>query len=400
MPVRSRRRRRPHWPLAGAARSDPATPVDAFVRREAGLQIERDRVVLRGGGVRVHPFGGLGRGDRLRKASRGRSAPSQWWAISAAPTAGSDRHRPPAPTARAQSVRGARGARPATGAPRRPRQATRAASEASRCPGPASRTPARRPPGAARGPRAPNAPRPRRSTPRRSGDRRPRRCRAGVAPHPAGWRSGRPASRPASAATARVPPRSSAATSSSTKNGLPSERAWMRSRAHRRPCRRGAGRPGGRRRAARAGPGPGGSFGVARKAGEPRRHRMAGPEVVGPDGEHEEQALTVEVAGKERHEVAGRAVDPVEVLEDQHDGGVRGKVAEEPEQQAEQARLAKAAADVRRLVAASAAAAVALRLTPRPAPRAVWPMPGNSRPISSRAGPRISSMRSGGRSRR
>ena len=36
----------------------------ALVRRQASLELERDRVVLGSGGVRVHPFGRLGRGDR------------------------------------------------------------------------------------------------------------------------------------------------------------------------------------------------------------------------------------------------------------------------------------------------------------------------------------------------
>ena len=83
---------------------------------------------------------------------------------------------------------------------------------------------------------------------------------------------------------------------------------------------------------------------------------MAVAKVVGPDGEHEHQTLTVEVAGEERHEVAGGAVDPVEVLEDQDDRRFRRQVAEETQQQAEQARLAEAAAGVRRSSVSSPAA--------------------------------------------
>ncbi len=86
--------------------------------------------------------------------------------------------------------------------------------------------------------------------------------------------------------------------------------------------------------------------GVARETGQPRRDRMPTTEVVGPDREDEQQALAIQVAGKEGHEIARRAVDPVEVLEDQDDRRVRREVAEEPQEQAEQARLVETAARV------------------------------------------------------
>ena len=56
---------------------------------------------------------------------------------------------------------------------------------------------------------------------------------------------------------------------------------------------------------------------------------MVKVEVVGPDGRHDRESLGAQVAGQEGEQVAGRRVGPVEVLDDEDDGG-RG--AEPPEQ--------------------------------------------------------------------
>jgi hypothetical protein len=77
---------------------------------------------------------------------------------------------------------------------------------------------------------------------------------------------------------------------------------------------------------------------------------MAVTQVIGPHREHEDQALAVEVPREEGHEIARRSIDPVEVFEDDDDRRVGGEVAEQPQEQAEQARLAEAAARIGRLL--------------------------------------------------
>ncbi len=78
-------------------------------------------------------------------------------------------------------------------------------------------------------------------------------------------------------------------------------------------------------------------------AREPALDRVADREVVRADGQDEQQALAVEVVRQERDEVLGRAVDPVQVLEDHDRGRVRTEVAEQAEDEPEQPRLRETA---------------------------------------------------------
>ena len=86
--------------------------------------------------------------------------------------------------------------------------------------------------------------------------------------------------------------------------------------------------------------------GIPLQATEPARDRMAHGEVVGPHAQHEQESFLVEVASQERHEIAGRAIDPVQVLEHERGGRLGGQVAEQPEDQAEEPRLIEPAARV------------------------------------------------------
>ena len=74
---------------------------------------------------------------------------------------------------------------------------------------------------------------------------------------------------------------------------------------------------------------------------------MPSTDVVAAYRENEQEALAVEVAHEERDQIAGRAVDPVEVLEDDDGRGLGGQATEELQEEAEQARLGEPAAGVR-----------------------------------------------------
>ncbi len=54
--------------------------------------------------------------------------------------------------------------------------------------------------------------------------------------------------------------------------------------------------------------------------GQPAGQRMTPMELVGPEGPDDQQPLVAGVAGEEREQVAGGAIGPVEVLDDQQDG--------------------------------------------------------------------------------
>ena len=66
--------------------------------------------------------------------------------------------------------------------------------------------------------------------------------------------------------------------------------------------------------------------------GQPRAERMAAMELVRPVGADDDEALGPDVARQEGHEIASRAIGPVEVLEDAHDRRPLAEVAKEGEQ--------------------------------------------------------------------
>ena len=86
---------------------------------------------------------------------------------------------------------------------------------------------------------------------------------------------------------------------------------------------------------------------IALEFGQPGHDRVAVRQSVGPDGQHEQQAVSFEVAGQEGHEVARPPIDPVQVLEDQQRRGVGTEVAEQPQHEPEQARLGETRTRVR-----------------------------------------------------
>ena len=124
--------------------------------------------------------------------------------------------------------------------------------------------------------------------------------------------------------------------------------------------------------------------------------RMARRSVVAARREHEEQALLVEVAQHEREQVAGRAVDPVEVLDHEQRRGVVGEHVEEGQEDPEQARLVEPAARVgrrssgRRLAAPDRARC---RAAAGPGPRG-WRRAhrGRARPVGPRRNERSASV--------
>jgi hypothetical protein len=67
---------------------------------------------------------------------------------------------------------------------------------------------------------------------------------------------------------------------------------------------------------------------------------MLAVEVVGAVGDHDEQRLGPERVDHERQQLPGRAVRPVEVLQDQDDGPLGGEALQQPEEGLEQLRLA------------------------------------------------------------
>ena len=61
---------------------------------------------------------------------------------------------------------------------------------------------------------------------------------------------------------------------------------------------------------------------VALQARQPGRHRITAVEAIRADGQHDEHPLLIEVAGQEPHEVLGRPVHPVQVLDHEHAGSI------------------------------------------------------------------------------
>ena len=78
--------------------------------------------------------------------------------------------------------------------------------------------------------------------------------------------------------------------------------------------------------------------------GQERQQRVAAMELVGAVGEQEHHRDVAQVPDEEPEQVAGRAVGPVQVLDDEHDRRPRGQALEDPEEQLEQAALARAVA--------------------------------------------------------
>ena len=135
-------------------------------------------------------------------------------------------------------------------------------------------------------------------------------------------------------------PSSPAMSSSSMKNGLPSDRRWIRS--VRSP-------DGGAPRIA--------SSSVARigriealqvdpfdpaaaiELGEPRQERMPAVQLVRPEGHDQDDPIRPEVADQERDGLAGRRIGPVEVLDDEDDRGDLRQPLEQAQDGVEQARL-------------------------------------------------------------
>ena len=78
--------------------------------------------------------------------------------------------------------------------------------------------------------------------------------------------------------------------------------------------------------------------------GQERQQRVAAMELVGAVGEQEHHRDIAEVPDEEPEQVAGRAVGPVQVLDDEHDRRPRRQPLEDSEQQLEQAALARAIA--------------------------------------------------------
>ncbi len=195
-----------------------------------------------------------------------------------------------------------------------------------------------------------------------------------------------------------APPRRSAATSSSTKNGLPSERAWIRSTTSSDGPPRGLEQDGdlaGDVLAAQRRELDPARLEIALQAGQPGTDRVAARDLLATDRQDQQQPLAIEIAGEERDEVACRAVGPVKILEDEHGRAIGGEAGEQLQDEAEQPCLVEPAAGVRSLGGARRCQRRAPSVVPARAPT-----PGRSRAISARAGPRIASTVAAGRSRR
>ena len=78
--------------------------------------------------------------------------------------------------------------------------------------------------------------------------------------------------------------------------------------------------------------------------GQERQQRVATMELVGAVREQEHHRDVAQVPDEEPEQVAGRAVGPMQVLDDEHDRRPRGQALEDPEEQLEQATLARAVA--------------------------------------------------------
>ena len=332
-----------------------------------------------------------------RKASRGRSAPSQWWASSAGPLGGLESARPGSSerttAKRSWSARRSAGNRTvSTTSPSSACRKRRVPVSGSAC-----RTPA--------------------ATAVRSGsrdlrlgmprDRGDQLLADGAAGHGhdaeeplrrvrQARRSGRRGSRPTSAATAGSPRAARPTRAPRRRTGCRRSGHGCARPARRRPVRRGAGRPGGPPPTARTGRGPGGSS-WCRAQGR----RATSP----PDGRARDRRCGRSGPGAAAHGPGcGRGTSRGRASSGRPSGGPRrsGR-AGRPRQGRRAARAA-----VR--TAAPGQGRCGCRANPRRGvsgmaaftePRAaVWPIPGKSLPISSRAGPRISATRSGGSWRR
>ena len=78
--------------------------------------------------------------------------------------------------------------------------------------------------------------------------------------------------------------------------------------------------------------------------GQERQQRVAAMELVGAVREQEHHRDVAQVPDEEPEQVAGRAIGPVQVLDDEHDRRPSGQALEDPEEQLEQAALARAVA--------------------------------------------------------
>ena len=74
---------------------------------------------------------------------------------------------------------------------------------------------------------------------------------------------------------------------------------------------------------------------------------MTARQVVLAEREHDREPLVGQVPGEEREQVAGRPVDPVDVLDDEHDRCAIREGAEQAEDPFEQARLGEARRELR-----------------------------------------------------
>ena len=151
------------------------------------------------------------------------------------------------------------------------------------------------------------------------------------------FRCGRAARRLRRSGRAGRPVASPAARSSSAKNGLPSDRRAMRSTsagAAELPwiaASWSASSPRSKRSSQ--------DVLDARQAlhlGEPRSERMAAMELVGAIRADDEDPLVTETAREEGEEVAGRAVGPMQVLDDEHDRAALPETFQEGEEAVEQ----------------------------------------------------------------
>ena len=73
--------------------------------------------------------------------------------------------------------------------------------------------------------------------------------------------------------------------------------------------------------------------------GQPARQRMPAVELIGAEGPDDQEAFVASVSGEEREQVSGRAIGPVEVFDDQHDGRTLAQATKEPQDPFEDAGL-------------------------------------------------------------
>ena len=82
--------------------------------------------------------------------------------------------------------------------------------------------------------------------------------------------------------------------------------------------------------------------------GQQRAQRVAAVQLVGAVGEQQQQPLLAQAAGQEGDECPGRAVGPVQVLQDQHHGLRLAEQVEQLQQRLEQPQLPGRIAGARR----------------------------------------------------